>query len=200
LNDYNLQGYLEQFRTDDCSSRGGYNIDNGLFIGRAGLGPITTIFERLIMCFETGTVLVTKSNQRRLSRRVAVFFPDMNYSFYVIEDKFNMTFSQYYYNINLPIEKSGKINARKLPPINTCVEYYKKFVNDNSLSILHITVESLLRVFLNNANNIALIINLSEVTLLLFKNNKNSGYEDVQLDYQINFKFTPKNCYIINKS
>jgi hypothetical protein len=34
LNNYNLHGYLEQFRVNDYNSRGEYNVDNGLYIGR----------------------------------------------------------------------------------------------------------------------------------------------------------------------
>jgi hypothetical protein len=185
LNNYNLQGYLEQFRVNDYKSRGAYNVDNGFFIGRPGLGPIATRFEKLIICFETGTVFITKSKRRRLTRRVSLFFPDMNYSFYVIERMFACTFNHYYN------ENSGKINGYKLSPINTCIEYYKKFVNNNSLITLDTTIESLLAAFLNNANNIALIINLLEVTSLLFKNNRNPGYEDTKLDHQTNLNLTP---------
>jgi hypothetical protein len=32
-----------------------------LYIGRAGLGPIATKSGKMIICFETGTVFVTKS-------------------------------------------------------------------------------------------------------------------------------------------
>jgi hypothetical protein len=53
LNNYNLQGYLEQFRVNDYNNRGGYNVDNGLFIGRGRLGPIATKFGKMITCFET---------------------------------------------------------------------------------------------------------------------------------------------------
>jgi hypothetical protein len=34
LNNYNLQDYLEQFRVNDKNSRGAYDVDNGLYIGR----------------------------------------------------------------------------------------------------------------------------------------------------------------------
>jgi hypothetical protein len=61
-----------------------------LYIGRSGLGPIATRFGRLIMCFETGTVYITLENKRRLSRRVALFFPNMNHNFYVIEKTFKI--------------------------------------------------------------------------------------------------------------
>jgi hypothetical protein len=84
LNNYNLQGYLEQFRINDYKSRGTYNVDNRLFIGRGGLGPIATRFGKLIICFDTGIVFVTKLKQRRLTRRAALFFPNMNHNFYAI--------------------------------------------------------------------------------------------------------------------
>jgi hypothetical protein len=45
-----------------------------LYIGRGGLGPIATKFGKLIICFETGTVFITKSKQRRLTRRAGLFF------------------------------------------------------------------------------------------------------------------------------
>jgi hypothetical protein len=45
---------------------------------------------------------------------------------------------------------------------------------------------------LNNTDNIALIINNDEVTSLMFNENRNSGYEDLQLDLRTNLNFTPK--------
>jgi hypothetical protein len=74
LINYNLQGYLEQFRVNDYNNRGGYNIDNGLFIRTQGLGPIATKFGKMIICFETGIVFVTKSEKRRLIRCTTLFF------------------------------------------------------------------------------------------------------------------------------
>jgi hypothetical protein len=53
LNNYNLKDYLEQFRVNDYNNKNIHNVDNGLFIGRAGLGPIATRFGKLIKCFET---------------------------------------------------------------------------------------------------------------------------------------------------
>jgi hypothetical protein len=64
LNNYNLQSYLERFRVDDKNSRGMYNVDNRLYIGRGGLGPIATKFGKLIICFETGTVFDTKKTKK----------------------------------------------------------------------------------------------------------------------------------------
>jgi hypothetical protein len=63
LNNYNLQSYLEQCRVNDYNSRGGYNVDNGLFIGRGRLGPITIKFKKMIFCFETGTLFVIKKKK-----------------------------------------------------------------------------------------------------------------------------------------
>jgi hypothetical protein len=48
----------------------------------------------------------------------------------------------------------------------------------------------LLTTFLNNADNIALSINL-EVTSLMTKRNINPDYENAKLDYQTNRGFTP---------
>jgi hypothetical protein len=75
LNNYNLQGYLEQFRVNDYNSRGAYYIDNGLFIRRGRLGPIATKFGKMIICFETRTVIVTNKKQRRLTKRDHYSFP-----------------------------------------------------------------------------------------------------------------------------
>jgi hypothetical protein len=41
-----------------------YNTDNGLFVGRGGLGLIATKFGKMIICFETGTVFVTKKTKK----------------------------------------------------------------------------------------------------------------------------------------
>jgi hypothetical protein len=191
LNNYNLQGYLEQFRVDDRNSRGAYNVDNGLYIGRGGFGPIATKFGKLIICIETGTVIVTKLKQRRLTRRVTLFFPNMNHNFYVIEKTFRFSLDKFHRYINDPVANSGKINVHKLLPVSTCIEYYSNFGNNDPPITEHTTIESLLTFFLNNVDNIALIINLYEVTSLMFKENRNPGYEDAELDYQTNMNFTP---------
>jgi hypothetical protein len=73
LNNYNLQDYLEQFRVNDKNSTGAYNVDNGLYIGRGGLGPISTRFGKLIMCFETGAVFVTKKTKKTYKTRFIIF-------------------------------------------------------------------------------------------------------------------------------
>jgi hypothetical protein len=140
-----------------------------LFIGRAVLDPIATKFGKLIICFETGTFLVTKSKQTRLSKHATLFFPDMNHNFYVIQRAFKYSLNIYHYYINDLIEKSGKINIHKLLPLSTCIEYYSKFGNNEPPITLDITIESLLTNFLNNVDNIALIINVNEVTSLMFK-------------------------------
>jgi hypothetical protein len=130
LNNYNLQGYLEEFRIEDYNSRGAYNVDNRLYIGRAGLGPIATTFQKLIICFETGTVFITKLKQRGLSRRDALFFPNMSHNFYVIEKTFKYSLDRFHCYINDSIQKSGKMNVHKLLPVSTCIEYYSKFGNN----------------------------------------------------------------------
>jgi hypothetical protein len=66
-------------------------------------------------------------------------------------------------------------------------------LGNNELPItLDTTIESLLTNFLNNADNIALIINVNEVTSLMFKTNRNPGYLDTKIIYQTNMSFTPK--------
>jgi hypothetical protein len=74
LNNYNLQGYLEQFRVNDFKSRGVYNINNRLYIGRGGLDPIATKFGKLIICFETETIFVRKKNKEDLQHALHYFF------------------------------------------------------------------------------------------------------------------------------
>jgi hypothetical protein len=115
----------------------------------------------------------------------------MSHNFYVIEKTFKSTLSQYHDYINDPVKYSGKITIHRLPPLSTCIEYYSKFGNNNPPITEHTTIESLLRTFLNNADNIALIINVYEVTSLMFKGNRNPGYEDAKLDYQTNINLTP---------
>jgi hypothetical protein len=94
LINYNFQGYLEEFRVDHYNNRGAYNVDNELYIGRGRLTLIATKFEKVIICFESGTVFVRKSEKRKLMRRAVIFFPDMNNNFYVIERAFK-------YSINI---------------------------------------------------------------------------------------------------
>jgi hypothetical protein len=114
----------------------------------------------------------------------------MNHNFNVIEKTFKSILTKYHYYINLSNENSGKINVHKLPPVSSCIEYYRKFGNNDPPITVDTTVESLLTTFLNNANNIALIINLYEVTSLIFKEYRCAGYEDAKLDYQTNMNFT----------
>jgi hypothetical protein len=81
---------FEHFRVNDYNSRSVYIIDNGLFIERGGLGRITTKFGKMIIRFETGTVFVTKSWKKRLTRRVALFFPDTNIIFMLLKEHLNI--------------------------------------------------------------------------------------------------------------
>jgi hypothetical protein len=120
----------------------------------------------------------------------------MNHNFYVIEKTFKYSLTQYYYYINDPIEKSGKINAQKLLQVSTCIEYYSKFGNNDLPITEHTTIEPLLTSFLNNTNNIDLIINLNEVTSLIFKENRSLGYVDTKIDYQTDMRFTSKSVLL----
>jgi hypothetical protein len=115
----------------------------------------------------------------------------MSHNFYVIEKTFKSTLSQYHDYITDSIKNSGKINIHRLLPVHTCIEYYSKFGSNNPPITEHTTIKSLLTTFLNNANNIALIINVYEITSLMFKENRNPGYEDSKLDYQTNMNLTP---------
>jgi hypothetical protein len=85
LNNYNLQGYLEQFRVNDYSYRNAYNVDNGLFIGRGGLRPIVIKFKKVIYV----SVFVTKSDKRRLTRRAILFFPKLIIIFMLLKEHLN---------------------------------------------------------------------------------------------------------------
>jgi hypothetical protein len=82
----------------------------------------------------------------------------VNHNFYVIEKTFRYSLDEYHYYINNSIGKSCKINAHKLLPAHTCFEYYRNFRNNESSIIEDTMIESLLTNFLNNADNIALII------------------------------------------
>jgi hypothetical protein len=115
----------------------------------------------------------------------------MNHNFYVIEKTFKYTLTQCHYYINERIQKSGKINIHKLLLLNTCIENYSKFGNNERSITLDTSIESLLTTFLNNADNIAVIINFYEVTSLMFKDNRVHGYEDAKLDYQTDMNLTP---------
>jgi hypothetical protein len=93
----------------------------------------------------------------------------MNDNFYVIEKTFGLTINKYHYYINLSNENSSKINVHKLLPVSSCIEYYSTFGNNDPPITVDTTIESLLTTFLNNSDKIALIINLDEVTSLMFK-------------------------------
>jgi hypothetical protein len=53
-------------------------------------------------------------------------------------------------------------------------------------------MEMILSALLKNVDVIALVICRSEVTSLLFKNNRSSGYVDDKLEQQFKMKFTPQ--------
>jgi hypothetical protein len=112
---------------------------------------------------------ILHKKKRRLTSPAAIFFPDINHNFYVIEKAFKFSLNKYHYYINLPIENSGKINVHKLLLVNTCIEYYRNFGNNEPPITLDTTNEYLLTFFLNNADNVALIINVNEVTSLIFE-------------------------------
>jgi hypothetical protein len=116
----------------------------------------------------------------------------MSHNFYVIEKTFKHSFDRFHRYSNNPIENSGKINVHKLSPFSLCFEYYNTLGNNDPPIVIDTTSESLLTNFLNNANNIALISNVNEVTSLMFKTNRNPGYEDAKLDFQTDMNFSPK--------
>jgi hypothetical protein len=85
LRDSQLQFYLQQFRDIDVQNRNTYILEDGLYIGRKGLGNIVTNFKKkIIICFLTGKNITHKS----LARRAAVFFPDNSHHFYIIDSLF----------------------------------------------------------------------------------------------------------------
>jgi hypothetical protein len=79
----------------DTRNRNRYTLEDGLNIGRKGLGNIATNFKKVITCFETGKRDVNKN----LVSRAAVFFPDKKYHFYIRDTAFKLLFKQYHYNI-----------------------------------------------------------------------------------------------------
>jgi hypothetical protein len=115
----------------------------------------------------------------------------MSHNFYIIEKKFKYSLNRYHNYINDPIANSGKINIHKLLPLRTCIEYYSEFGENDPPITEDTTIESSLTTFLNNVDNITLIINLYEVNSLMFKEYRGPGYEDAKLDYQINMNLTP---------
>jgi hypothetical protein len=80
-----LQLYLQQFRDIDVQNRHTFILEDGLYIGRKGLGPIATKFNKVIIGFITGKYTTKKV----LTRRVAIYFPNSRHHFYIGETTFN---------------------------------------------------------------------------------------------------------------
>jgi hypothetical protein len=119
-----------------------------------------------------------------------IHFPDINYLLYISESKYHRSLKHYYTYVN--DETHTKALSFTLPLLEECINYYNKFVNQDSPITKDSTMESILSALLKNVDVIALVICKSEVTSLLFKTNKSSGYVDDKLDQQFNMKFTPK--------
>jgi hypothetical protein len=120
-----------------------------LYIGRTGLVVITTKFWKVIICFETGGTNI----KREFIRRTSAFFPNIKHHLYVIERAFKYLFKKFLWII----ENDKCINVPILQPLNTCIVYYSKFVNNYPPITEDLTIEFILISFLNNANIIALI-------------------------------------------
>jgi hypothetical protein len=73
-----------------------------------------------------------------------------------------------------------------------CIIYYGNFIDPDPPITEDSTMEFILTCLLNNADVIALIIYNNEVTLLLFKDNRNSDNVDEKIEYQTDMKSTPK--------
>jgi hypothetical protein len=63
-------------------------MEDGLDIGRRGLGNITTKFTKMIICLKSEKL----DTNKRLLRRAAVFFPDIKHHFYIPEVVFKIQF------------------------------------------------------------------------------------------------------------
>jgi hypothetical protein len=59
-----------------------------LHIGRKGLGPIATKFNKVITCFITGNY----STKKVLARRGVIYFPDSRHHFYIRDTAFKYLF------------------------------------------------------------------------------------------------------------
>jgi hypothetical protein len=61
LSNSELQAYVELTRDFDYVNRGVYNLKEGLYIGRRGLGLIDTKFGKVITCFEIGGLILIEN-------------------------------------------------------------------------------------------------------------------------------------------
>jgi hypothetical protein len=92
LRDLQLQLYLQQFRDIDVQNRNTYTLEDGLYIGRKGLGAIATNFRKIIISFHTARRTVDKVP----IRHAAVYFPDSRHHFYISDRVFKNRFKQYH--------------------------------------------------------------------------------------------------------
>jgi hypothetical protein len=79
LKDSQLQLYLQQFRVIDVQNRNTYTLEDTLYIGRKGLGPIATNFRKVIICFQTGRCTPEKVPVTH----AVLHFPDTRHHFYI---------------------------------------------------------------------------------------------------------------------
>jgi hypothetical protein len=53
LHDQQIQIYIQQFRDIEVLNNNSYTLEDGLYIGRGGLGYIATKFIKVIIFFDT---------------------------------------------------------------------------------------------------------------------------------------------------
>jgi hypothetical protein len=131
-----------------------------------------------------------KNFNKILRRRAIVYFPDDNHYFYISKSLFHRSFKHYHTYVN----NETHTNALhfRLPLLRVCIKYYNKFVNQDSPITEDSTMKYILLALLKYVDVIALVLSRSEVTSLLFKKNRSSGYVDDKLDQQLKMKFTPQ--------
>jgi hypothetical protein len=185
LRDSQLQLHLQQFTQIDIQNRNIYTLENELYIGRKGLGPMAIKFKKVTICFQTRKYIISKNFGEILTRHAGVYFPDNRHHFYISHTVFKHQFKKYH---NFVYDENYA-NRVQLPSLRTCITYYDKFINQDPPITEDSTIEFILSALLNNADVIVLVICKTEVTSLLFKTNISSRYVDDKLDQQFNMKY-----------
>jgi hypothetical protein len=109
-------------------------LKDGLYIWSTGLGPITSKFGKVIICFETGGVNVNGL----FLKLTSVFFLNINHSYYLTKTKYKYPFGKYHDITN----DNNLVNVSKLPTLNMCITYYNNFVDPDPPIIKEAIVEN----------------------------------------------------------
>jgi hypothetical protein len=91
LSDSRLLAYVEHIEDCDYANIRTYNLQDGLYIGKTGLGPIAIKTGKTIICFETGGVDVNKE----LVKLTSVFSLNTNHYFYLTKTKYKYSFKNF---------------------------------------------------------------------------------------------------------